>query len=181
MENIIEKVNGLVPVAWNGELVMTTAQLAEFYECKPQQIQQNYNSNVARFVKGKHFFRLEGDALKAFKRDFENFEVAAPQLNLLYLWTKRGAARHAKMLNTDHAWDVFELLEDAYFASVANEDKRPGAPFPFERGKEIAKLAKYARNPQLKEILIAKAAELLAGEKFVPSPLPVYKTPRFFK
>ena len=34
----------------------------------------------------------------------------------LTLWTQRGAARHAKMLNSDRAWDVFELLEDTFFA-----------------------------------------------------------------
>ncbi|OFV02204.1 hypothetical protein HMPREF3119_04190 [Morganella sp. HMSC11D09] len=33
----------------------------------------------------------------------------------LILWTERGAARHAKMLDTDRAWDVFEILEDNYF------------------------------------------------------------------
>ncbi len=34
----------------------------------------------------------------------------------LHLWTELGAARHAKMLETDKAWDVFEQLEDNYFA-----------------------------------------------------------------
>ncbi|ENT3909961.1 P22AR C-terminal domain-containing protein, partial [Escherichia coli] len=34
----------------------------------------------------------------------------------LILWTERGAARHAKMLETDQAWDVFEKLEDCYFS-----------------------------------------------------------------
>ena len=33
----------------------------------------------------------------------------------LTLWTERGAARHAKMLDTDQAWDIFEQLEDCYF------------------------------------------------------------------
>jgi hypothetical protein len=33
----------------------------------------------------------------------------------LILWTERGAARHAKMLDTDKAWGVFEKLEDFYF------------------------------------------------------------------
>ncbi|EEK9283034.1 ORF6N domain-containing protein, partial [Salmonella enterica subsp. enterica] len=28
----------------------------------------------------------------------------------------RGAARHAKMLETDQAWEVFEKLEDCYFS-----------------------------------------------------------------
>lgn len=39
----------------------------------------------------------------------------SPMTRTLYLWTKRGAARHAKMLSTDRARDVFELLEDTYF------------------------------------------------------------------
>ncbi|EID3015364.1 hypothetical protein LB105_005370, partial [Salmonella enterica] len=34
----------------------------------------------------------------------------------LILWTERGAARHAKMLETDQAWEVFEKLEDCYFS-----------------------------------------------------------------
>lgn len=36
----------------------------------------------------------------------------------LYLWTERGAARHAKMLETDEAWSFFEKMEDAYFRQV---------------------------------------------------------------
>lgn len=33
----------------------------------------------------------------------------------LYLWTRRDAARHAKMLNTEKALEVFEKLEEFYF------------------------------------------------------------------
>lgn len=33
----------------------------------------------------------------------------------LYLWTRRGAARHSKMLGTDQAWDMFDSLEENYF------------------------------------------------------------------
>ena len=45
------------------------------------------------------------------------------------LWTERGAARHAKMLETDKAWDVFEQLEDSYFSAITT---RP----PIADGKE---------------------------------------------
>ena len=37
------------------------------------------------------------------------------RVNCLYLWTDRGAARHAKILDTDEAWEVYEELEDNYF------------------------------------------------------------------
>lgn len=33
----------------------------------------------------------------------------------LTLWTECGAARHAKMLNSDKAWEMFELLEETFF------------------------------------------------------------------
>ncbi|EDE8442018.1 phage antirepressor Ant, partial [Salmonella enterica subsp. enterica serovar Pomona] len=43
------------------------------------------------------------------------------------LWTERGAARHAKMLETDQAWEVFEKLEDCYFSrsekNTGNQEK----------------------------------------------------------
>ncbi|HHN9115727.1 TPA: ORF6N domain-containing protein, partial [Escherichia coli] len=40
----------------------------------------------------------------------------SPKARSLILWTERGAARHAKMLETDQAWEVFEKLEDCYFS-----------------------------------------------------------------
>ncbi|EFI89744.1 hypothetical protein HMPREF9551_01222 [Escherichia coli MS 196-1] len=39
----------------------------------------------------------------------------APKVSHLFLWTARGAARHAKILETEKAWEVFEKLEDCYF------------------------------------------------------------------
>ena len=48
----------------------------------------------------------------------------AKHTRALILWTERGAARHAKMLETDQAWEVFEKLEDHYF----NAHKKPELP-----------------------------------------------------
>lgn len=33
----------------------------------------------------------------------------------LYLWTEKGALLHAKSLNTDKAWEVYDYLVDFYF------------------------------------------------------------------
>lgn len=49
-------------------------------------------------------------------------EVVELRTPVLYLWTKRGAARHAKMLNTSRAREVFELLENAYFERSASSE-----------------------------------------------------------
>lgn len=105
----------LKPVEYSAQLIITTEQLANFYECSTTQIKQNFNNNKEHFFEGKHFFKLEGEDLKLFKNKVENFDLVGKNANVLYLWTKRGAARHAKMLGTDKAWDVFELLEENYF------------------------------------------------------------------
>ena len=113
----------LVPVEWSNRRVLTTAQLAQFYVCDTNNIKKNFNANKDRFVEGKHYFKLEGAMLSAFKASLVtdgdqalNFgDQALKFAPVLYLWTERGAARHAKMLSTDKAWDVFEELEDNYF------------------------------------------------------------------
>lgn len=45
------------------------------------------------------------------------------RVNCLYLWTDRGAARHAKILETDEIWEVYEELEDTYFKVRDNRFK----------------------------------------------------------
>lgn len=111
--------------------VISTAQLAGFYGVDINNIQQNFKRNISRFIEGKHYFKLTGQDLKDVAADFKsvaNFN----KVRQLIVWTQRGAARHAKMLDTDHAWDVFERLEDSYFKPVqtapAVQQKTPYRP-----------------------------------------------------
>lgn len=97
--------------------VVTTAKLAEFYGTQQNNIKKNFSNNTDRFIEGKHYFKLEGTELKEFKNMVNNVHHVSNRASRLILWTERGAARHAKMLDTDHAWDVFERLEDHYFKS----------------------------------------------------------------
>ena len=104
-------------VEYNEQRVLTTKQLAQAYECEPRRISENFNRNENRFTEGKHFFKLEGEELKQFKASIGSSQIAnnlkyAP---FIYLWTKQGACRHCKMLNTDKAWDMFDCLEENYF------------------------------------------------------------------
>lgn len=170
MENLYPATIGnITRIEYGGQLVLTTAQLAEFYDCNPRNISENFKNNEDRFIKGKHFFKLDGDDLNIFRT--ENFGLQiSPQTRTLYLWTKRGCARHCKSIGTDKAWEVFELLEDTYFAQVVGCDK-PLAPIDnFQRGRELVKLAQSANEPTLKNMLIAKAANLILGEEFLPIP-----------
>ncbi|HIG0409707.1 TPA: P22AR C-terminal domain-containing protein [Escherichia coli] len=115
--------------------VITTELLAQLYGTEPVRIRQNHHENKVRFVEGKHFFKVVGNDLKELRvalnysqnlrvtlSNSQNLQPSlrglqiSPKARSLILWTERGAARHAKMLETDQAWDVFEKLEDCYFS-----------------------------------------------------------------
>lgn len=108
------------PLSYQDVPVLTTEMLAQAYEVEARRIRQNFANNRERFVEGKHFFILSGNDLRAFKNSVENFDSVriAKNVNALTLWTERGAARNAKMLDSDRAWDVFELLEETFFRVV---------------------------------------------------------------
>lgn len=119
-------------IRFKNQPVVTTAQLAIYFDTAPVRIRQNHDRNKDRFVEGKHYYKITGDELKKFKKALSSSKILSQNASSLILWTERGAARHAKMLDTDHAWDVFEGLEDCYFnqeqkVPVKNEVK-PYAP-----------------------------------------------------
>lgn len=98
-----------------GIRVLTTKQIAKEYGVKEQQISQNFKNNRTKFIEGKHYISLSGDELKEFKKHFEKIEVVNSRASHLYLWTEKGALLHAKSLNTDKAWEVYDYLVDYYF------------------------------------------------------------------
>ena len=106
-------------IEYNSSPVVTTQQLAEFYGCESKNIRQNFNNNKERFIEGKHFYRLTGEQLHTFKDYVENIDTVGigARTATLTLWTKQGASRHCKMLGTDKAWDMFDLLEESYFSN----------------------------------------------------------------
>lgn len=107
--------NNLVPMEFENQRIMTTKVLAECYEAKEKNIKENFNNNKERFIEGKHYYKLTGDKLREFKCEVDNIDLVAKNVNVLYIWTEKGALRHAKMLNTDKAWDIYEELEETYF------------------------------------------------------------------
>ncbi|HCB8618845.1 TPA: ORF6N domain-containing protein [Escherichia coli] len=139
--------------------VITTELLAQLYGTEPVRIRQNHHENKVRFVEGKHFFKVVGNDLKELRvalnysqnlrvtlSNSQNLQPSlrglqiSPKARSLILWTERGAARHAKMLETDQAWDVFERLEDCYF-----RQKDPSAPVSCQKSYDTRVLC-YQRG-----------------------------------
>lgn len=102
----------------NNQRVLTTAQLAEAYGTDENTIRQNFKRNKERFIEGKHFYALSGEELKKFVSDNLSLSKSA-KVRKMYIWTENGALLHAKSLNTDKAWEVYEFLVDSYFRAKA--------------------------------------------------------------
>ena len=103
--------NNLTVTEYKNIRVLTTQQIAEAYGTDAKVVSYNFNHNKDRYVDGKHYICLTGDELRAFR---ENHDLPS-NLNKLYLWTEKGAFLHAKSLNTDKAWEVYDRLVDEYF------------------------------------------------------------------
>lgn len=125
----------LVPIELNGVRVLTTAQLAESYGSDNQTLVNNFNRNKDRYTEGKHFIALRDQA----KRDFINqnqIDLGSKNAAVLYLWTEKGSWLHAKSLNSDRAWEAYEMLVDDYYSL-----KQPIDPFA-------------ALSPELRSIIL---------------------------
>lgn len=152
-------VETLSPITHNQIPVITTELLAQLYGTEPVRIRQNHHENKVRFVEGRHFFKVVGNDLKELRvalnysqnlrvtlSNSQNLQPSlrglqiSPKARPLILWTERGAARHAKMLETDQAWDVFEKLEDCYF-----RQKDPSAPVSCQKSYDTRVLC-YQRG-----------------------------------
>lgn len=107
---------------YNNIRVLTTQQLAEAYEADSKTISNNFNRNRERYIEGKHFICLEGEDLREFKTSHQFDESS--RINKLYLWTEKGTFLHAKSLNTDKAWEVYDRLVDNYFHTRENQIDR---------------------------------------------------------
>lgn len=104
----------LQKIEYDGLFVLTTYQLAEAYRTSTEVITRNFNRNKDRYIAGKHYIALEGDEKIKFL-NLGQIDRSLKNAKTIYLWTQKGAFLHAKSLNTDAAWEVYDRLVDSYF------------------------------------------------------------------
>lgn len=121
-----------------GLRVLTTRQIAEAYGTEVGTIQYNFRYNKKRYVLGKHYIEVVGDELRTLKRTSE-FHSSLKYAKSAYLWTEKGALLHAKSVNTDKAWEVYDYLVDFYF--------RAKEQIPVSQETKPAPVKKPASNP----------------------------------
>lgn len=147
---------------------LTSAQIADCYGTTVDCIKQNFYANKTRFVEGKHYIALVGSELRDFKnkvripysvenktenevRNSHSAEVKAKHqfdtqfkyAKSLYLWTEKGALLHAKSLNTDKAWEVYDYLVDFYFRAkekIVEPEKKEIVPAEVREDTQNSKI-----------------------------------------
>lgn len=165
--------HNLFVVESRGQRVLTSAQIAECYATTVDCIKQNFHANKSRFVEGKHYISLTGNELKDFKnkvripypvKDENENEVRIPHsaeikakyqfdtqfkyAKSLYLWTEKGALLHAKSLNTDKAWEVYDYLVDFYFR--AKEERKVHVTVAGKQGRpNMMTVVDVPENPEV--------------------------------
>lgn len=142
-----------------GIRVLTSGQIAECYGTTLDCIKQNFHANRNRYVEGKHYIALSGDELKEFKDWVRKAHLVNNQVRItnlvgrqashLYLWTEKGALLHAKSLNTDKAWEVYDYLVDFYFR--VKEEQQPLRELTYREKREAALAEIHARESEKKK------------------------------
>jgi len=117
------------PLEYQGKRVLTTERLASAFEATEKNIQVNFANNGSRFIEGVHFFKIVGSELRELKNEPDYIGLVGKRASHLILWTERGVARHAKILDTDTAWEIYEQLEDTYFAVRQQREMTPAEMF----------------------------------------------------
>lgn len=122
-----------------GIKVLTTKQIADAYGVTKDKIIYNFNYNKDRYILGKHYIEVSGEELRRLKRTCE-IQSSFKYAKLLYLWTEKGALLHAKSLNTDKAWEVYDYLVDFYFRAKEEPKPVPVETVPVVSRKDNKKL-----------------------------------------
>ena len=137
----------------DGIRVLTSRQLAEEYGTTADTIKVNFTRNRERFIEGKHYISLSGNDLKLFKDKVTECNLVGKTAKKLYLWTEKGALLHAKSLNTDKAWEVYDHLVDFYFRA---KEEKPETAQGQQAAEKKAVIPVNTRTEKVPEAIEAK-------------------------
>lgn len=107
--------NNLQIIEHESQRVLTTQQLAKAYETSTENINKNFQRNKNRFEEKRDYYIIIGEKLRELKNDPTISPLVGKNASQVMVWTERGANRHSKILDTDRAWQQFDVLEETYF------------------------------------------------------------------
>ena len=141
----------------HGERVLTTRQLANMYETETEIINNNYIRNKTKYAPEKHYIAVEGEEMRQLKTSHQ-FDGELKHVSRAYFWTEKGALLHAKSLNTDKAWEVYEYLVDFYFRA---KEEKPETAQGQQASEKKAVIPVNTRTEKVPEAIEAKTRTIL--------------------
>lgn len=148
-------------ITYQNQRILTTKQLAAAYKTTQKVISKNFTRNIKRYQEGKHYYTLSGDDKIAFISNCRQIDDGSKRARTLYLWTEKGAFMHAKSINTDDAWELYEKLVDHYFTvnDAVNKPCLPSDP------NEILKLIVQANENVSKRVTAIEQDNIVMKEQ----------------
>lgn len=148
----------------HGVRVLTTRQLARMYGTEPEIINNNFLRNKTKYIPEKHYIAVEGEEIRQLKTSHQ-FDGELKRVSRAYFWTEKGALLHAKSLNTDKAWEVYDYLVDFYFRAKEKPDPVKTAVVPVTMKEEPLKDEIPIKSGYQDEISILKILLKVAQER----------------
>lgn len=186
MNEIIINDKPLPVKEYKGNRVVTFKEIDAVHGRKDGTAHRNFKANRNRFIEGVDYFKLQKDEIRP-------FGITSPNGGIII--TESGYLMLAKSFTDDLAWTVQRELVSFYFRgkSPAPEQEQPALETgernlsKAEKSKralaikemnakvrlsnQFLKLAKIETiSTECKNILLAKAAEVLAGTELTPQP-----------
>lgn len=162
-----------------GIRVLTTKQIAEAYEVDARTIQYNFRYNKSKYLLGKYYIEIVGEELRKLKTRNE-FPSSLKYAKALYLWTEKGALLHAKSLNTDKAWEVYDYLVDYYFRTKGQQATQPAQEVKALPQPKRKVFVDIPENMEAQE-LIRKMRKFLAGADAILDKYNMYRSEENFR
>ena len=171
-----------VPVTikeYQGQRVVTLKDIDTVHGRADGTARKRFNDNKAHFIEGEDYFKVCASEIRTHKI----MEISAKTHEDMIFITESGYLMLVKSFTDDLAWNVQRQLVKIYFR--AKEMNVPAESTTTSKKLEIQEMNARTRMANLylkladvdtksgvyKDILIAKAAEVLAGEQIIPLPL----------
>ena len=171
-----------------GKKAMLAKDIADIHGRELKVVNQNINRNRERFTDGVDIVDLKGTNFEVTLSDHGIMtQNSINRASNIYILSERGYSKLLKILEDDIAWGQYEKLVDGYFnlraagkAVLAEGSERTRAMYINAITRQ-AKLLYQMTNvdtlsTEYKNILVAKAAEIVAGAPILPPVKSVQKT-----
>lgn len=160
---------------------MLVTDIARIHGRPVYKLNQLIADNISHFELGLDLIDLKTYTSQVSVSDIGLTKAQWGNAKHIWLASERGYLKLLKIMDDDKAWDIYNDIVDNYFnMRVAIKEKKPelvetsrlqimGKNAATRKANLIYKIAMATESDQAREHLLAKAAEELTGERYIPA------------